>query len=166
LCARAKLLEPFNVLRAPWWRPEDLHYLFGAGATLVKLAGRTEPSAKIKEIVRAYSTGRFTGDIWSLVEKSGLTNPVWEEMSGRALPACRLRADNGALDGFIRPWVEGRAPCIRNQFGCGSCQWCSQFMHAVTLPDNRAQRLEDIAELLAMCAKGDLVRRSEMREAA
>jgi hypothetical protein len=39
-------------------------------------------------------------------------------------------------------------------------------MHAVTLPENRAQRLEEIAQLLEMCAKGDLARRLEVREAA
>lgn len=151
LCARAKLLDPTQVLRAPWIRPEDIHHVFEAGASLVKLAGRTESTQWIANLVRAYSTGRFEGDVWVFIEKSGLTSRDWETVLGRRLPPSRFHVENSRLDGFIKPFLNGGVPCVRNAFGCGSCRWCENFMGAVTLPANRDERLRDVADLLSAC---------------
>jgi len=151
LCARAKLMDPTQVLRAPWIRPNDIHHVFEAGASLVKLAGRTESTEWIANLVRAYSTGRFEGDVWVFIEKSGLTSRAWETVLGRRLPPSRFQVENSRLEGFIEPFVRGAVPCVKNSFGCGSCHWCENFMAAVTVPENRNERLRDIADLLSAC---------------
>lgn len=166
LCAREKLLNPLHVLRAPWIRPEDIHHLFEAGATLVKLAGRTEPTEWIVELLKAYSTARCEGDVFRFIEKSGLRSPAWERMIHRPLTPARFQLNNSALEGFITPFVEGRVPCVKNQAGCGSCGWCASFMHAITCPENHEQRLQDVGELLAICMAGDFGKESEVLQAA
>ena len=148
-CARYKLNHPSYVLKAPWVRPEDIHYVYEAGATMIKLAGRTKPSEWILELATAYGTSHYDGDVWRLIEKSGLTSPDWDKALGRSLEPCRYVVHNGALDGFIRPFVEGRVPCVQGPGGCGSCRYCDSWMSkAVENPPNRNERLDDLTDLL------------------
>lgn len=147
LCSGLKLKDPLYTLRAPWVRPEDIHHLFDVGVDLIKLAGRTKDSAWILELARAYAYGEFEGDIWPLIEKSGLTSPEWQTALGQKLEPCRYGVENGQLNGFISPFVKGTVPCAGSGYGCGSCRWCHQWMSAVTCPSNRDERLRDIEEV-------------------
>lgn len=148
-CTRMKLQHPEYVMKAPWIRPEDLHYVFEAGVAMAKIAGRTETSDWIVEATTAYATGKFSGDIWRLIEKSGLTSPCWERKAGRKLPPVRYRVNNAALDdGFIKPFVVGAVPCVNGSVGCGNCTHCARWTaKAVQKPDNAAERLRDLDDL-------------------
>ena len=149
LCTAAKLKNPVYTLKAPWVRPEDIHHLFEAGASLIKLAGRTESAEWIVSLAEAYAFGKYDGDIWGLVEKPGSVRPEWETVLNKKLDACRFSVNNRDLDGFIEPFVEGSVPCVRGSHDCGACKWCERWMHAVSCPDNLRERLLDLEELLA-----------------
>jgi collagenase-like PrtC family protease len=148
LCTAAKLKNPTYTLKAPWIRPEDIHHVFEAGASLIKLAGRTETPEWVVSLAEAYAFGKYDGDIWGLVEKPGSVRPEWETVLDKKLDACRFTVNNRDLDGFIEPFVEGSVPCVRGQ-GCGACKWCEKWMHAVSCPDNVKERLVDLETLLA-----------------
>jgi collagenase-like PrtC family protease len=154
LCSAAKLKNPVYSLKAPWIRPEDIHHLFNAGATLVKLAGRTENSEWIQRLCEAYAQGRYSGDIWDLIEKPGSVRPEWESVLNKKLEKCRYTVNNADLTGFIEPFVAGSVPCVEGNRGCGSCTWCDTWLPAVTKPDNMTERLADIEVILAH-ATGD-----------
>lgn len=155
-CGREKLSRPENTLKAPWIRPEDIKHVFEAGGTLVKLAGRTESTAWIREVTTAYATGVCEGDVFRFIEKSGLTNRLWEGLLGKSLPPCRFKVDNAKLDGFIDPFVKGTVPCVKGAYGCGACDWCNRHMHAVEFPQNQQERRMEIEELLRRCGRTDL----------
>ncbi|GFE57334.1 hypothetical protein [Geobacter sp. AOG1] len=147
LCTTAKMKNPVYSLKAPWVRPEDIHYLFDAGASLMKLAGRTESSDWILRMCRAYAYGSYEGDIWEFIEKPGSIRPEWETAAGRKLEPCRFRVNNRDLDGFIEPFIEGSVPCVKTQNGCGTCKWCDRWMHAVTCPTNLLERMKDLEKI-------------------
>jgi len=154
LCTQRKLQQPVYTLKAPWVRPEDLHHVFAAGATLIKLAGRTEFSEWMVKLGRAYAFGRFEGDIWELIEKPGSVRPEWDEIVKKKVNHSRFQVDNQQLEGFIEPFVKGTVPCVQGFKGCGSCRWCENWMHAVTLPTNMEERLQEVATILEDARKG------------
>ena len=149
LCSRAKLKNPAYTLKAPWVRPEDVHYLFEAGASIIKLAGRTENTEWILRLAEAYAFGRHDGDIWGLIEKPGSVRPEWDKVLNRKLEPSRFSVNNGELEGFIEPFVEGSVPCVKNNQGCGTCKWCDRWMRAVSCPENLKERLQDLEVILA-----------------
>jgi len=144
LCSMAKIKDPVYTLKAPWVRPEDIHYLLEAGASIIKLAGRTESSDWIIRLSRAYAYGSHNGDIWEFVEKPGSVRPEWEAAVGKKLEPSRFSVDNNELAGFIEPFVDGTVPCVKTYNGCGNCKWCDRWMHAVTCPGNILERLKDL----------------------
>lgn len=154
LCTIAKMKNPVYALKAPWVRPEDIHYLMDAGASIIKLAGRTESSEWIIRLCKAYAYGSYDGDIWEYVEKPGSVRPEWEAAAGRKLEPCRFTVDNNELAGFIEPFVEGTVPCVKTYNGCGNCKWCDRWMHAVTCPGNILDRMKDL-ELIYAQAVGE-----------
>ncbi len=149
LCAREKLKDPIQVLKAPWVRPDDAHWLFEAGATTVKLAGRTMNADWILRLAAAYTACRCDeDDVWPFVEKSGLRSSDWEHVLQRELSPCRFVVKNRRLDGFIEPFVQGASPCIREYGGCRNCGHCARWAaKAVEVPGNRETRLDDLQEL-------------------
>jgi collagenase-like PrtC family protease len=149
-CARRKLLYPDYCLKARWIRPDDVAHMFEAGVTVVKLAGRTMPTAWIAKVATAYATGRFNeDDLWPLIEKSGLTSPDWNAALGRELAPCRYVVHNRHLAGFIEPFVTGKAPCVRGPLGCVNCGYCRAWTKkAVEYPSNGSERLSELGELL------------------
>ena len=153
-CTRKKLQQPVYTLKAPWVRPEDLHYLFEAGASLIKLAGRTERSEWMVKLAQAYAFGEYDGDIWELIEKPGSVRPEWDEVMRKKVEHGRFRVDNKSLDGFIEPFVKGAVPCVQGFKGCGTCRWCDQWMHAVTSPANLEERIEELNLIFEEARKG------------
>ncbi len=148
-CTIAKMKNPAYTLKAPWVRPEDIRYLFDHGASLVKLAGRTEASEWIIRMCRAYACGSYDGDVWEFVEKPGSVRPEWEAAAGRELKPCRFTVNNRELEGFIEPFVDGSVPCVTSHNGCGSCKWCDRWLHAVTCPGNIVERMGDLEKIYA-----------------
>ncbi len=154
-CTRKKMQEPVYTLKAPWVRPEDVHYLFEAGASLMKLAGRTERSEWIVKLARAYACGEYQGDIWELIEKPGSVRPEWDEVMKKKIQHGRFQVDNQKLEGFIEPFVKGSVPCVKTGYaGCGSCRWCHQWMPAVTIPDRLEERIEEVDAIFAAAHRG------------
>jgi hypothetical protein len=147
-CAKAKLENPVYTLKSPWVRPEDIPFLFEAGATHIKLAGRTQTSDWILQASSMYCQNKYTGNIWPYIEKSGLTSPDWNKLLNKKIPASHFSVRNEALDGFITPFLQGDVPCIKNQGSCGNCTWCQKWMCAVGFPENGYEKLTDIQMLL------------------
>jgi len=148
LCGITKLSDPLYVLKSPWVPPQDIHYLTEAGISLIKLAGRTKDSEWILKLARIYAKGKFEGNIWPFIEKSGLRSKEWDSYLGKELEPCHYKVENHLLKGFFIPFVNGTVPCVQNSTGCGNCKWCSRWMQAVSYPTNGRERLDDLKQLL------------------
>lgn len=85
-------------------RPEDLRRYAGS-ADLFKLATRTHANPRL--VLEAYTSGRFTGNLFDLTE-----------------PGHGPRFENAILDNtrFPSDWWEQRARCDHDCEGCGRCR--------------------------------------------
>ncbi len=67
-CHRRKVQQPFELLRSPWIRPEDLGAYEAIGYRRFKLAGRTKSTPAILRMVRAYASRGYQGNLLDLLE--------------------------------------------------------------------------------------------------
>ena len=97
-CSRMKLAEPVNYIRSDWIRPEDLRHYEALGYDRFKLAERNAPTEVMVRRVRAYSEGRYDGNLLDLVQGWGFrSSPEPSGYFGRGL--------FWSLRTFLRPWT-------------------------------------------------------------
>lgn len=150
-CAVHKLENPINVLKSQWIRPEDLSYLQKSGITAVKLAGREKKDSDwLLGLAYSYAKGKSNGNIYRYVEKTGLLDMEWKQIVNKDLKPCHYVVDSEALEGFIKPFFEGTVSCVKDKNCDKNCKWCESYMHAVTIPDNRDERLNTVKELMCI----------------
>jgi hypothetical protein len=66
-CAAHDFVEPVEILRSPWIRPEDLAHYEALGIRRFKLAERGLRTADLARIVKAYTERRHAGNLLDLV---------------------------------------------------------------------------------------------------
>ncbi len=97
-CSRMKLAEPVNYIRSDWIRPEDLHHYEALGYDRFKLAERNAPTEVMVRRVKAYSEGRYDGNLLDLVQG-------WGFRSGSEPSGYFRRGMFWSLRTFLRPWT-------------------------------------------------------------
>ncbi len=151
-CSYERLREPSGYLRSEFIRPEDARLYREMGIDSLKILERGAPTSLMAKRVKAYSEGRFDGNLLELIqpygyrERSGggligfmryLARPLSARPSGlmmlRRLAAKRgmlqplegepVRIDNAALKGFIEGFM-GRT-CRDSD--CDACGHCAAF---------------------------------------
>ena len=75
-CSAEKLADPSNYLRSEFIRPEDLDTYVKMGFTSFKILERGAPTAVLAQRVRAYSEGRFDGNLLDLIQPYGYKDPA------------------------------------------------------------------------------------------
>lgn len=95
-CSRMKLADPVNYIRSDWIRPEDLHHYEALGYDRFKLAERNAPTEVMVRRVRAYSEGRYDGNLLDLVQG-------WGFRSGREPSRYFRRGMFWSFRTFVRP---------------------------------------------------------------
>jgi collagenase-like PrtC family protease len=83
-CSAEKLADSSNYLRSEFIRPEDLNAYVKVGFTSFKILERGAPTAVLAQRVRAYSEGRFDGNLLDLIQPYGYKDtsgvaPGWSE---------------------------------------------------------------------------------------
>ncbi|MBC7963858.1 MAG: U32 family peptidase, partial [Steroidobacteraceae bacterium] len=83
-CSAEKLADPSNYLRSEFIRPEDLDEYVRMGFTSFKILERGAPTSVMAQRVRAYSEGRFDGNLLDLIQPYGYKDtsgvaPGWSE---------------------------------------------------------------------------------------
>lgn len=105
-CSRMKLADPTNYIRSDWIRPEDLRHYEALGYDRFKLAERNVPTEVMARRVRAYSEGRYDGNLLDLVQGWGFRDgpgPSGYFGSGRFW----------SLRTFLRPWTVNPARLMK-----------------------------------------------------
>jgi hypothetical protein len=66
-CQNSNLENPANILRSPFIRPEDIHYV-EPFADIIKLAGKTLGASRLKTICNAYFNRQYGGNLLDLLD--------------------------------------------------------------------------------------------------
>jgi collagenase-like PrtC family protease len=112
-CASRLYEDLANYFKTTWIRPEDLHYYTEVGITSFKMQGRQwvlhgDPI----RAVECYFKESYEGDLKELLFMFAPSEQF------------RLSVQNGALDGFLRPFAERESFCSRD---CTTCDYCDQW---------------------------------------
>lgn len=70
-CSAEKLIDPSTYLRSEFIRPEDVGTYMEMGFTSFKILERGAPTSVMAKRVRAYSEGRFEGNLLELIQPYG-----------------------------------------------------------------------------------------------
>lgn len=132
-CGIIRISDRAQILKAPWLRPEDTVHLENVGVDYVKLAGREKPTAWILECAQAYARQHYDGNVYNLIEKAGICAPEYAACFGDdGMGPLRFYIDNRVLDGFIKPFVEGKMNC---RHGCEDCGYCAAWAKRIIKVD-------------------------------
>jgi collagenase-like PrtC family protease len=168
LCLYRKLMDPVELLKSPWIRPEDIHHYEGLGYDHFKITERFKRTPLLLEHVKAYEDRRYDGnllDLFTLPRKGAFTPLHLEyfikpehvnimkvselgkvfDLEVREL----IQIDNRRLDGFIEHFKN--KDC--NQTSCSQCRYCENLFGRVAVVKSQeveraAQRVRDFSEKL------------------
>jgi collagenase-like PrtC family protease len=150
LCLYRKLMEPVELLKSPWIRPEDLSHYEALGYDRFKITERFKRTPLLVEHVKAYENRRYDGnllDLFTLPRKDAFTPLHLEyfikpehvnimkvselekvfDLEVRQL----IQMDNRKLDGFIEHFK--KMDC--NQTSCSQCLYCEKVFEKVAVVD-------------------------------
>jgi collagenase-like PrtC family protease len=113
-CVMQQFKTPDNLIKLSWIRPEDLKYYTAIGINYFKLQGR-HTFVKGGDPVRTleyYFKESFDGNLMDLLSMFATMNNF------------KVYVDNKSLDGFLKPFFEGKKSCANH---CTQCKYCCSY---------------------------------------
>lgn len=137
-CVLKRLCDHKEIIKAPWFRPEDIKYYHDVGVEYIKIAGRGLPAEDLLRLVEAYLSRRYDGDIYALIDNSYM-HFCWDmfHINAEILPPLKISIDNRSLDGWYEYFVNKNPPCL---IGCGDCNYCDEIAKKVVKSDPEIER--------------------------
>jgi collagenase-like PrtC family protease len=168
LCLYRKLMDPVELLKSPWIRPEDMRHYEALGYDHFKITERFKRTPLLLEHVMAYENRRYDGNLLDLftLPRKGAFTPVHLEyfiqpehvnimkiselqkvfdLEVREL----IQLDNRKLEGFIEHFKANDC----NQVPCSSCRYCETVFEKVAVVkkeevERAAQKVKTFSEKL------------------
>ncbi len=168
LCLYRKLMNPVELLKSPWIRPEDTCYYEELGYNHFKITERFKRTPLLLAHVKAYENRRYDGNLLDLftLPRKGAFTPIHLEyfikpehvnimkvselgkvfdLEVREL----IQLDNQKLNGFIEHFKI--KDC--NESSCSHCRYCENFFLKVAVVNSEeleraAQRVKTFSEKL------------------
>ena len=155
-CSRDKLNDPANYLRSEFIRPEDLGIYLDMGYDSFKVLERGAPTPALVGRVKAYTEGRYDGNLLDLIQPFGYKDKGKGYFSGGLFNRWKYLFRPGTVSitklmklarlankrGMLSP-LEGEPVYIDNkaldgfiagfrgrdcrQTDCGACGWCASY---------------------------------------
>ena len=168
LCLYRKLMDPVELLKSPWIRPEDIPSYENIGYDHFKIVERFKRTLLLLEHVRAYENRRYQGNLLNLftLPRKGAFTPLHldyfikpEHVNIMKVSELEkvfdlevrelIQIDNQKLNGFLDHFIE--KDC--NQTTCEACQYCDRVLEnaaVINAPEieKAAQRVRDFSDKL------------------
>lgn len=154
-CQEYELKHVEEYIKSPWIRPEDVKEYEKIGVEHFKITERDFPTNEIIKRVKAYSEGKYDGNLLDLIQGHGWSNSEndnntikniddFTSMNEIIKEICNVRGlgcerrykrhiyiDNRKLDGFIKFFKDGH--CTGN---CLSCNYCKTIADKVIVKND------------------------------
>jgi collagenase-like PrtC family protease len=168
LCLYRKLMDPVELLKSPWIRPEDIPHYEALGYDRFKITERFKRTSLLLENVMAYENRHYDGNLLDLftLPRKGAFTPIHLEyfIQPKHVNIMKIselekvfdlevrdliQLDNKKLEGFIEHFKT--KDC--NQTSCSSCRYCETFFEKVAVVkkeevERAAQKVRNFSEKL------------------
>ncbi|SPD75294.1 putative Peptidase, U32 superfamily [uncultured Desulfobacterium sp.] len=172
-CQRLKLVDPAEIIKSRWIRPEDVGRYEDSGIDCLKIVERFRSTDSLMEIVYAYGHGSYSGNLANLlslpqdgankmpnldmIERPDLIDPekMKEIFSILREPFSeRLFIDNSRLEGFLEYFE--KADCLH--MDCNACGYCQKVAKdAISIDDGwRRDMIAKFDEAVKILISGEL----------
>jgi collagenase-like PrtC family protease len=140
-CSYVRNIQPEEIMRTPWIRPEDMHYFLDVGIDYFKVAGREKMGDGFKTsndalyfMAQAYYN-RKVDNVWDLLIGQQEILPMFGGDADTSAKQSPVRIDSSKLDGFFEYFKQGRC-----DLDCKHCKYCGVWAKkAITVQgDNQA----------------------------
>jgi collagenase-like PrtC family protease len=175
-CSYDKLKDPAQYLRSEFIRPEDLDLYLEMGYDSFKVLERGAPTPVLTRRVKAYSEGRYDGNLLDLIQPFGYREKRKTSLSGGMLTRWKylfrprlvrlsklmklrqLAARRGMLaplegepvhidNGKLTGFIAGFKDRDCRSTDCGACGWCASYTRkAVTIDETYRTELLNLYE--------------------
>ena len=168
LCLYRKLIDPVELLKSPWIRPEDVFHYEDLGYDHFKITERFKRTPFLLDHVKAYENRHYDGNLLDLftLPRKGAFTPIHLEyfiqpehvnimkvselervfdLEVREL----IQIDNRRLNGFLEHFKA--RDC--NQTSCAQCRYCENIFEKVAVVKNEevkraAERVKNFSDKL------------------
>jgi collagenase-like PrtC family protease len=168
LCLYRKLMDPVELLKSPWIRPEDIPHYESIGYDRFKITERFKRTPLLLENVRAYENRHYDGNLLDLftLPRKGAFTPVHLEyfIQPKHVNIMKIselekvfdlevrdliQLDNKKLEGFIEHFKQ--KDC--SETSCSSCRYCDAIFEKVAVVkkeevERAAQKVKNFSEKL------------------
>lgn len=129
-CTKTKLIDPVNLIKSSWIRPEDIYLYENVGIDYIKLGDRTKPERWLIKCYNSYIKRRSPNNFFELLAITP-NNLLKDKM----LPFPKIHIDNKKLDGFIDYFYKNNIDCLNLQ--CKDCWHCYEYANKAISIDNK-----------------------------
>lgn len=120
-CPTNSIVDPMNIMRLNWVRPEDLGLYEKAGINRFKLQGRhIALRGDLLRAVETYMDASYDGNLYDLFR-------LFDPSMSKHPPYYYPYIDNNALEGFLKPFFDDPEHCTGD---CDACGHCASFAAA------------------------------------
>ena len=115
-CKKIILEKPYNLIKSPWIRPEDLCFYEKLGYSTFVIQPNSSQTEEFLEIIRAYSNRKYRGDLMNLLSFMGEKFYTKDDTFPKGLPFI----NNDKLKDFLVNFPDKNCA----EFLCEECRYC------------------------------------------
>lgn len=155
-CSWQRNVDPVELLRANWIRPEDTRWFLDAGIDYLKLGGREKVgdgfetgTDAITFLAKSYHE-QHVDNLWDLLISQLEVAPTFAGVADTSARRPHVYIDNAKLDGFFEYFRRGHC-----DLACGDCQYCPTWAKkTIRIDGDAGPYINRLYEDMETCRRG------------